>query len=140
MQDLNVKFNPFLLLFFVKKLNLDNFDKVQVKNTIIKLEIQRNIVGRKVSDAILKNSHSYSQELQRITDLKILLEDSFQLSTISRRSLLMTKLIFVMPSLKLIKKQTKKLHLVSFLKSIQAFKNFVSWLVYSLQKLFPYLI
>jgi hypothetical protein len=108
-----------------KKLNLENFNKNQVRSTIIQLATQRDIIGRKVSDAILKNSQSYSQELQRITELKILLEDSFQLSTISRRSLLMTKIIFVLPALKLIKKQNRKRNLLSFLKSIQAFKNFV---------------
>lgn len=104
---------------------MENFNKNQVRTTIIQLATQRDIIGRKVSDAILKNSHSYSQELQRITELKILLEDSYQLSTISRRSLLMTKIIFVLPSLKLIKKQNRKRNLLSFLKAIQAFKNFV---------------
>lgn len=108
-----------------KKLNLGDFNKNQVRSTIIQLATQREIIGRKVSDAILKNSQSYSQELQRITELKILLEDSYQLSTISRRSLLMTKIIFVLPSLKLIKKQNRKRNLLSFLKAIQAFKNFV---------------
>jgi hypothetical protein len=84
------------------------------------------VIGRKVSDAILKNSQSYSHELQRITDLKILLEDSYQLCSISRRSLLVSKLVFVLPSLKLIKKQLRKLHLISLLKNIQAVKSFVS--------------
>jgi hypothetical protein len=95
-----------------------------LKNTILKLEIQRDIVNRQVSDAILKNSPAFTAELTRITDLKLLLEDSHQLSCISRRSLLMSRILFVVPALKLIKKQNRKLNLLKLIDSEEAFKSF----------------
>jgi hypothetical protein len=105
---------------------LDKFDRNELKSIIVKLQLQRDVIGRKVSDIILKNSQAYSQELQRITDLKLLLEDSFQLCSISRRSILMSKLIYILPALNVVRKQVKKMYLIKLLKSIEAIKEFVN--------------
>jgi hypothetical protein len=115
---------------FSQKLDLEKLDRKELKAVINKLHLQRDVIGRKVSDIILKNSQAYSQELQRISDLKLLLEDCHQLCSISRRSVLMSKLIFILPALNLVRKQVKKLYMVKLLKSIRAIKSFVIiWLL-----------
>lgn len=96
------------------------------------MQIQRDIVGRKVSDIILQNSQAYSIELKRVSDFKLLLEDSHQICCISRRSLNMSEHLFIFPTVKLIKKQIKKLHLVnlfSAIKEIKAFNNSTNQIV-----------
>jgi syndetin len=79
-----------------------------------------------VSNIILQNSQAYSVELQRISDFKHLLEDSYQICSIARRSLLMNELVFTMPVLKLIKNQMKRTHLVRLSKSIRTIKSLES--------------
>ncbi|CAF0856483.1 unnamed protein product [Brachionus calyciflorus] len=113
--------------FELKRLDFNNTDlKVQVKNLIKKLSVQHEIVGRKLSDIILQNRQAYSIELKRVSDFKHLLEDSHNMCCISRRSLEMSKNLYIHPRLKLIKKQIRKQQLIKLLivlKEIRPFNN-----------------
>jgi hypothetical protein len=104
---------------------LYNFNLIEIKKNLKRLQIQNEIVCRKVSDVILQNSHAYSVELQRVSDFKTLLEDSAQICSISRRFLSMTQSVFIMSTLKLIKNNIKKTNLTNTLKSIEAIKELV---------------
>jgi hypothetical protein len=108
-------------------LNLDSLSKSkeEIERVVNRLQVQRDIVGRKVSDIILQNSQAYSVELKRVSDFKILLEDSHQICSIARRALSMSEFMFVLPSLKLVKKQVKKMHLVNLFNAISEIKSFV---------------
>lgn len=99
------------------------FDKTEIIAKIKQLRAQSNIVGCRVSDIILLNSAAYSQELQRVSDFKLLLEDSYQICSIARRSLFMNESIFIMPTLQLIKKQERKSKLIHLLNSIKGIKH-----------------
>ena len=117
--------------FELHKLNLVKFDVAAVSATLARLEQQRDAIGRRVSEIILKNSQAYSQELQRISDLKLLVQDCHQLCGMSRRSILMSNLVSIKPALSLVRKQAKKLCLVKLLKIIQAVKHFVGFLPFA---------
>jgi hypothetical protein len=110
--------------FELRKLQVSNepLDKNELKQKIKQLKSQLNVVGRRVSDIILQNSHAYSQELQRVSNFKLLLEDSYQICSIARRSLHMNELLFIAPTLKLIKKQANKLHRINLLNAIQGIR------------------
>ena len=99
------------------------FDKTEIIAKIKQLRAQSNLVGCRVSDIILLNSAAYSQELQRVSDFKLLLEDSNQICSIARRSLFMNESIFTMPTLQLIKKQERKSNLIHLLNSIKGIKH-----------------
>lgn len=100
--------------------------KQEIEATIKRLRIQLDVVGRKCSDIILQNSQAYSVELKRVSDFKCLLEDSYQICAIARRALSMSEFMFVLPSLKLVKKQIKKAHLVKLYSAVNEIKSFVS--------------
>ena len=102
---------------------LDYTDKNEIRLKIKQLQTQSSEVGRRVSDIILQNSQAYSQELQRVSDFKLLLEDSYQICSIARRSLFMNESIFIGPTLRLINKQMKKSHLIHMFKSVQGIKQ-----------------
>jgi hypothetical protein len=106
------------------------FSKLEIKNRTKKLQVEHEIVCRKVSDIILENSKSFSQELQRVSEFKFILEDSYQICSIARRSLFMSEHSFFLPSLKLVKKQIKKQNLIKLLNTILEIKKFVSCLTF----------
>lgn len=108
------------------ELKLEDFNVMEIKKNLKRLQIQYEVVCRKVSDIILKNSQAYSIELQRVSDFKALLEDSAQICSISRRFLSMTESVFIISALKLIKNNIKRTNLVNMLKSIQAIKELVN--------------
>ena len=110
-----------------KKSNgLIEFNKLSIKNRAKKLQIEQDVVCRKVSDIILENSKAFSVELQRVSEFKYILEDSYQICSIARRSFYMAEYSFLMPSLKLVKKQVKKQNLIKLLTTILEIKYFVS--------------
>lgn len=96
--------------------------KADIIARIKELQTKCTLVSRRISDNILANSQAYSQELQRVSDFKLLLEDSYQICSIARRSLHMNETIFTKPTLQLIKKQVRKTHLINLFKSIQEVK------------------
>lgn len=100
-------------------------DKELIKSAIKNLHIKLDVVGRKCSDIILQNSRAYSVELKRVSDFKGLLEDSFQICAIARHALSMSEYMFVLPSLKLVKKQVKKSHLIKLYSAVSEIKSFV---------------
>ncbi len=102
---------------------LSNLSKTLIKSRIKQLQLQYEIITRRISDNILQNSQAYSNELQRVSDFKLLLEDSYQICSIARRSLFMNQTIFTIPTLQLIKKQIRKTRLISLYKSIQDIKS-----------------
>lgn len=115
--------------FELNKLNKTEnglLDKELIKTTIKNLHIQLDVVGRKCSDIILQNSRAYSVELKRVSDFKGLLEDSYQICAIARHALSMSEYMFVLPSLKLVKKQIKKSHLIKLYNTVNEIKSFVS--------------
>ncbi len=116
----NSKKNPFSSAVVIP------FNKLLLKNKVKKLQIEHEVIGRKVSDIILENSKAFSVELQRVSEFKFILEDSFQICTIARRSLFMSEYVYLMPALKLVKKQLKKQKLISLLKTVYEIKYFVS--------------
>lgn len=102
-----------------------SLSKQDIESTVKRLRIQLDVVGRKCSDIILQNSQAYSVELKRVSDFKSLLEDSYQICAIARRALSMSEFMFVLPSIKLVKKQIKKSHLVKLYGAINEIKSFV---------------
>jgi len=98
-------------------------NKLDLKLKIEKLKKHREHVNKRVSDLILQNSKAYSKELQRVSEFKLLLEDSYQMCSIARRSLLTNETMFLLPQLKLVRKQMKKQHLISLFKSILAIRQ-----------------
>lgn len=88
-----------------------------------KLTVHRDAVNKRVSDLILQNSRAYSLELQRVSDFKLLLEESHQMCAIARRSLHANEHMHTRPSLKLIRKQMKKTHLINLYKSMHAIRE-----------------
>lgn len=110
--------------FELKSIDYENTNvKIHVKNVIKRLRVQHEIVGRKLSDIILQNSQSYSKELKRVSDFKQILEDSFQICRISRRSLELCLDSYIYSQLKLIAKQKKKIKLKKLLKIVRELKN-----------------
>ena len=110
--------------FELKNIDYESNDvKMNVKNLIKKLLIQHEIVGRKLSDIILQNSQSYSKELKRVSDFKQILEDSFQICHISRRSLELCLESSIYSQLKLLTKQKKKLKLKNVLDTVREIRN-----------------
>ena len=110
----------------MQKLDADSFTKIEIKKAIKRLQIQAEIVGRRVSDIILANSQAYSLELQRVADFKLLLEDSAQICSISRHSLSMAQSTFIVSALKLIKNQIKRTNLCAVSKATEAIKELAS--------------
>lgn len=110
-------------------------DKELIKSAIKNLHIKLDVVGRKCSDIILQNSRAYSVELKRVSDFKGLLEDSFQICAIARHALSMSEYMFVLPSLKLVKKQVKKSHLVKLYSAVSEIKSFVCDLFFFSRKI-----
>ncbi len=106
----------------IKQLN-NSCSRPQIKSRIKQLQLQYEIITRRISDNILQNSQAYSNELQRVSDFKLLLEDSYQICSIARRSLFMNETVFTKPTLQLIKKQVQKTRLISLYKSIQGIKR-----------------
>lgn len=102
------------------------FSKQAIKTRAKKLHIERDVVGRKVSDIILENSRAFSVELQRISEFKFLLDDTYEVCTQARRSLHMSEYSFLLPSLKLVKRHVKKQNLVKMLNMMVEIKRFVS--------------
>ena len=100
-------------------------NKEEIEKRVKHLRVQLDVVGRKCSDIILQNSQAYSVELKRVSDFKGLLEDSYQICAIARRALAMSEFMFVVPSLKLVKKQLKKSHLVQLYTAVTEIKSFV---------------
>jgi len=98
-------------------------NKADLQAKLEKLKSYRDLVNKRVSDLILQNSRAYSQELQRVSDFKLLLEDSHQMCSIARRSLFMNETMFMLPTLKLIRKQMKKTHLINLFRSIQGIQR-----------------
>ncbi|RNA36788.1 syndetin isoform X1, partial [Brachionus plicatilis] len=110
--------------FELKNLDYESPDvKINVKNVIKKLQIQHEIVGRKLSDIILQNSQSYSKELKRVSDFKQVLEDSYQICRISRRSLSMCLNSYIYSQLRLLTRQSKKIQLIKLLETIEDIKG-----------------
>lgn len=97
--------------------------KNDIKLKIKQLQTQANLVSCRISDNILQNSQAYSQELQRVSDFKLLLEDSFQICSIARQSLFMNETFYTRPTLMLIKKQACKSNLIKMYKSVEGLKQ-----------------
>ena len=108
----------------IQKKNMISFNKILIKNRAKKLQIEQDVVCRKVSDIILENSKAFSVELQRVSEFKFILEDSYQICSIARRSLFMSEYSFLMPTLKLVKKQMKKSNLIKLLNTVNEIKYF----------------
>ena len=110
-----------------QKLNRDNnFNKLEIKKTIKKLELQSDVLNKKVSDIILQKSHEYSAELQRVTDFKVLLEQSYQVCSMARSSLFAVEHIALFRTIDLIKKQMKKTNMIFMFRTINSIKMLVS--------------
>lgn len=97
--------------------------KNDIKLKIKQLQTQANLVSCRISDNILQNSQAYSHELQRVSDFKLLLEDSFQICSIARQSLFMNETFYTRPTLMLIKKQACKSNLIKMYKSVEGIKQ-----------------
>ena len=93
--------------------------KLGLKQKLERLIQNRELVNKRVSDLILQNSKAYSLELQRVSDFKLLLQDSYQMCSIARRSLFTNETMYLLPILKLIRKQMKKSHMLNLFKSVQ---------------------
>jgi hypothetical protein len=61
--------------------------------------------------------------LQRVSDFKLLLEDSFQICSIARQSLFMNETFYTRPTLMLIKKQAGKSNLIRLYRSVEGIKQ-----------------
>ena len=86
-------------------------------------------MSRKVSDLILANSPKCNKQLNNVTELKALLEQSQNYCLNARYALSNTLNKFTFQSLGLIKNEHKKKQLVSLIKAMNMIKSLVSVLI-----------
>lgn len=103
-----------------------DLDRSVINNDNLKLQIQLQIVSRKLSDLILKNSDKCLQQLQNVTELKLLLENSNEYCSLARFSLKKSQKRITLNSFDLLQSEIKKRHLVQLLKTLYEIKKFVS--------------
>ena len=100
--------------------------KSEIKNLNFKLQLQLQIVSRKVSDLILANSPKCNKQLNNVTELQELLEQSQNYCLNARYSLSNTLNKFTIQTLRLTKNEFKKKQLGNLYKAMHKIKSLVS--------------
>lgn len=101
----------------------DDLELSKIKGDLLQLRRQNLVVSKKMSELILQNQASYSEELQRVRDLQANLEYASHICTDGRRQLLKAKTDFTTASLGILASFRTREKLRNLLRSLRMIKT-----------------